>query len=212
MINKELEQYLEGLIPGRNELLTDMENYAKSHGVPIMELGAMEAMLQILRIQQPKKILEIGTAIGYSALRMAYTLPKSLIVTVEKDREKWNMAREYLEKSGKSAQIRLLFGDALELTEEIKMFAPYDFIFLDAAKSQYRKFFELYSRYLGKNGIVFTDNVLFKGLVCREDIENRNIRALARKIRCFNEWLAGLKEFDTVFLPVGDGVAISRKR
>ncbi|MFS8630106.1 MAG: hypothetical protein LOD92_02860 [Bacillales bacterium] len=122
------------------------------------------------------------------------------------------MAREYLEKSGKSAQIRLLFGDALELTEEIKMFAPYDFIFLDAAKSQYRKFFELYSRYLGKNGIVFTDNVLFKGLVCREDIENRNIRALARKIRCFNEWLAGLKEFDTVFLPVGDGVAISRKR
>lgn len=212
MINKELEQYLEGLIPGRNELLTDMENYAKSHGVPIMELGAMEAMLQILRIQQPKKILEIGTAIGYSALRMAYTLPKSLIVTVEKDREKWNMAREYLEKSGKSAQIRLLFGDALELTEEIKMFAPYDFIFLDAAKSQYRKFFELYSRYLGKNGIVFTDNVLFKGLVCREDIENRNIRALARKIRGFNEWLAGLKEFDTVFLPVGDGVAISRKR
>lgn len=212
MINKELEQYLEGLIPGRNELLTDMENYAKSHGVPIMELGAMEAMLQILRIQQPKKILEIGTAIGYSALRMAYTLPESLIVTVERDKKRLDVAREYLEKSGKSSQIRLLFGDALELRDEIKMFAPYDFIFIDAAKSQYRKFFETYLPFLGENGIVFTDNVLFKGLVCREDIENRNIRALARKVRDFNKWLAGLKEFDTVFLPVGDGVAISRKR
>src|SRR5690606_34398844 len=151
MINKELEHYLEGLIPGRNELLTDMESYAKSHGVPIMELGAMEAMLQILRIQQPKKILEIGTAIGYSALRMAYTLPESLIVTVERDKKRLDVAREYLEKSGKSSQIRLLFGDALELRDEIKMFAPYDFIFIDAAKSQYRKFFETYLPFLGEN-------------------------------------------------------------
>lgn len=196
----------------RDELLFEMETYAKQNAVPIMELAAIETMLQILRIHQPKKLLEIGTAIGYSALRMAYTLPDSFIVTAEKDPERLKLAWEFLSRSGRAGQIQLLYGDALELREEIEKHAPYDFIFIDAAKGQYRKFFEMYSPYLAENGIVLTDNVLFRGLVCEKDIQNRNKRGLVRKINDFNKWLMEHEGFDTVILPVGDGVAISRKR
>src|SRR5690606_17683221 len=150
--------------------------------VPIMELAAIETMLQILRIHQPKKLLEIGTAIGYSALRMAYTLPDSFIVTAEKDPERLKLAWEVLSRSGRAGQIQLLYGDALELREEIDKHAPYDFIFTDAAKGQDRKFFEMYSAYLADNGIVLTENVVFRGLVCEKDIQNRNKRGLVRKI------------------------------
>ncbi len=212
MLNEKLQSYLEELIPMRDELLFEMETYAKQNAVPIMELAAIETMLQILRIHQPKKLLEIGTAIGYSALRMAYTLPDSFIVTAEKDPERLKLAWEFLSRSGRAGQIQLLYGDALELREEIEKHAPYDFIFIDAAKGQYRKFFEMYSPYLAENGIVLTDNVLFRGLVCEKDIQNRNKRGLVRKINDFNKWLMEHEGFDTVILPVGDGVAISRKR
>lgn len=212
MLNEKLQSYLEELIPMRDELLFEMETYAKQNAVPIMELAAIETMLQILRIHQPKKLLEIGTAIGYSALRMAYTLPDSFIVTAEKDPERLKLAWEFLSRSGRAGQIQLLYGDALELREEIEKHAPYDFIFIDAAKGQYRKFFEMYSPYLAENGIVLTDNVLFRGLVCEKDIQNRNKRGLVRKINDFNKWLMEHEGFDTVILPVGDGVAVSRKR
>lgn len=212
MLNEKLQSYLEELIPMRDELLFEMETYAKQNAVPIMELAAIETTLQILRIHQPKKLLEIGTAIGYSALRMAYTLPDSFIVTAEKDPERLKLAWEFLSRSGRAGQIQLLYGDALELREEIEKHAPYDFIFIDAAKGQYRKFFEMYSPYLAENGIVLTDNVLFRGLVCEKDIQNRNKRGLVRKINDFNKWLMEHEGFDTVILPVGDGVAISRKR
>lgn len=211
-MDNKLQNYLDELIPERDELLLDMEKYAAENGVPIMELSGIEAMLQILRIQQPKTLLEIGTAIGYSALRMAYALPQSLIVTVERDEERLRLAEAFIEKSGKAGQIQLIHGDALGAEGDIQRFAPFDTIFIDAAKGQYKKFFELYSPYLGNNGIIITDNVLFKGLVFKEQINSRNIRSLVRKINDFNHWLMEHPGFDTVILPVGDGVAISRKR
>lgn len=212
MLDDKLQKYLGGLIPERDKLLLDMEKYAAENGVPIMELSGIESMLQVLRIQQPKTLLEIGTAIGYSALRMAYTLPESLIVTVERDEDRLSLAKEFIKKSGKAEQIQLIYGDALEAEGEVKRFASFDTIFIDAAKGQYKKFFEMYSPYLGNNGIIITDNVLFKGLVFEEEIKSRNTRSLVRKINDFNHWLMENPSFDTVILPIGDGVAISRKR
>lgn len=189
-----------------------MEKFAHENNVPIMELSGIEAMLQILRLQQPKKILEVGTAIGYSALRMAYALPQTSIVTIERDEERFALAKEYIHKAGKMNQIHLVKGDALEVVDVIKDFAPFDCVFIDAAKGQYKRFFELYSTLLAVNGVVITDNVLFKGLVCETEIENRRIRSLVNKINDFNQWLMKHPDFDTAILPVGDGVAISRKR
>ncbi|WP_066293117.1 O-methyltransferase [Bacillus sp. FJAT-29937] len=212
MKDDKLHAYIEGIIPARPKLLEDMEQYAKENGVPIMELAGIEALLQLLRIQKPKSILEVGTAIGYSALRMAYTLPTCEIVTVERDAERYFLAEKYIQEAGKEAQIRIIKGDALEVESMIKEQGPFDAIFIDAAKGQYRKFFEIYSPYLSKDGMIITDNVLFKGLVCEDEIENKRIRNLVKKISDFNIWLMNHPDYYTVILPVGDGVAITKMR
>ncbi|MFE8703267.1 O-methyltransferase [Cytobacillus sp. FJAT-54145] len=212
MLNEKLQSYLNDLTPERPELLSEMEKYANAHQVPIMELVGIEALLQLLRIQQPNTILEVGTAIGYSALRMAYVLPNTKIVTIERDAERYEVAEKFIERAQKEDQILIIKGDALEVEEEIKTHAPYDMVFIDAAKGQYQRFFEMYSKYLQPSGIIITDNVLFKGLVCEDHIENKRIRSLVGKIDAFNQWLMNHEDYSTVILPVGDGVAISKKR
>lgn len=212
MLNDKLQRYLEEMVPERNDLLMEMESYAKEHKVPIMEIEGIEAMLQILRIKQPKTILEVGTAIGYSALRMVYECPQSRIVTLERDAERYEQAEMFIAKSGKADQILLIKGDALEKELEVKEHGLYDVIFIDAAKGQYKRFFELYSKYLNNEGLIITDNVLFKGLVYEEEIDNKRIRNMVRKINDFNQWLMTHEEYHTVILPIGDGVAISRKK
>jgi predicted O-methyltransferase YrrM len=106
----------------------------------------------------------------------------------------------------------LIKGDALEIEDQVKKHAPFDAIFIDAAKGQYKRFFEIYANYLSEDGIIITDNVLFKGLVSEPNIENKRIRSLVKKINEFNTWLMSHPHYYTVILPVGDGVAISKKR
>jgi predicted O-methyltransferase YrrM len=210
--NKQILDYIEQLIPERNEQLREIEEYARQNEVPIMELVGIEALLQLLRIQQPKKILEVGTAIGYSALRMAEVLPFSQIVTIERDEHRYLVAKENVKKLKKESQIILLQGDALKLDSAVEHYGPFDAIFIDAAKGQYQKFFNLYSQFLSADGIVYTDNILFHGLVAEREIESRNLRQLVRKIRNYNQWLMENQEYHTAILPVGDGIAISKKR
>jgi predicted O-methyltransferase YrrM len=212
LINEELQTYIENKIHPRTELLQEMEKYAKDEKVPIMELIGIEALLQILRLQNPGTILEVGAAIGYSALRISLALPKARIVTIERDEDRAKLAENYIQRAGKSNDILLIKGDALEVEEIIKAYGPFDAIFIDAAKGQYQRFFEIYSKFLNENGIIITDNILFKGLVSQENIENKRIRNLVKKIDQFNNWLMSHPDFDTAILPVGDGVAISKKR
>ncbi|MGN7399754.1 O-methyltransferase [Cytobacillus praedii] len=212
MENEKLHAYIEEIIPARPELFQRMEAYAKENGVPIMELVGIEAMIQLLRIQQPKNILEVGTAIGYSALRMAEALPNCKIVTIERDAERYELAEQFISEAGKEGQILIIKGDALEAEPLIKEYGPFQAIFIDAAKGQYQRFFEMYSQYLDDFGVIITDNVLFKGLVCEPEIENKRTRNLAKKIDSFNKWLMNHPDFYTTILPVGDGVAISKKR
>ncbi|WP_251028668.1 O-methyltransferase [Bacillus sp. ISL-18] len=210
--NEKLQAYIDGLFADRNDLFSEMENYANEHHVPIMELAGIETMLQLLRIHRSKRILEVGTAIGYSALRMAAALPEAEIVTIERDIERIQTAKEFIERSGKAEQIILIEGDALEVEEVVRKHGPFDAIFIDAAKGQYKKFFELYAKYLTAEGMVVTDNVLFKGLVAEAEIESKRTRNLVKKIAEFNQWLMNHSEYDSVILPVGDGIAISKKK
>ncbi|MEH7442271.1 O-methyltransferase [Bacillus sp. JJ1122] len=213
MLNEKLQDYIDSLILPRQGLLAEMEEYAETNGVPIMEPAGIETMLQLLRLQQPEVILEVGTAIGYSALRMAFALPGTKIVTLERDEERFNLAVDYIKRSGLQGQIVQVKGDALELEQEVSEHAPFDAIFIDAAKGQYRKFFEIYSRSLKPGGLIITDNVLFKGHVYDEQvIESKRIRSLVKKIDEFNRWLSSHPEYDTIILPIGDGVAVSKKR
>jgi predicted O-methyltransferase YrrM len=212
MMNEKVINYIESITRKRSPLLKEMEHFAEENNVPIMELVGIEALLGILSIQQPSRILEIGTAIGYSALRMAEALPGTEITTIERDEERFGAAKDYLTRSEHGSRIHALFGDALELQEEVKKHGPYDAIFIDAAKGQYQKFFDLYSTMLTKDGVVYSDNVLFKGLVAEEEVEQKRIRNMVKKLKKYNEWLMNHEEYETSILPVGDGIAISRKR
>src|SRR3954454_22809582 len=120
LLNEKLHSYIEGLISERNPLLTEMENYASVHNVPIMELSGIETMLQLFRINDSHKILEVGTAIGYSALRMADALPNAHIVTIERDVERIQLAEQFIGRSQHRNQITLIKGDALEVEDAVK--------------------------------------------------------------------------------------------
>ena len=139
MLSEKLHTYIESLIPGREPLFMEMENYAREHHVPIMELSGIETMLQVLRIQNPQKILEVGTAIGYSALRMASAVPTVSVVTIERDADRFQIAEEFIERSGKLKQITMIKGDALEVEDRVGELGPYDAVFIDAAKGTISK-------------------------------------------------------------------------
>ncbi|WP_100331657.1 O-methyltransferase [Bacillus xiapuensis] len=211
-MDDKIHHYIESLIHKRTELLHEMEAYAREHRVPIMEAVGIEALLQLLRIQKPKKILEIGTAIGYSALRMSEALPEAEIITIERDAERYKKALDFIQRSNAGSRIRVFYGDALEQVDKVGKAGPYDAIFIDAAKGQYTKFFESYSAFLTANGTVYTDNVLFKGYVADELIQTKRTRNLVKKIKKYNEWLMSHPSYHTAILPVGDGLAVSLKK
>ncbi|MCA1318833.1 O-methyltransferase [Bacillus tianshenii] len=214
MNHDKIISYLDSLILPRDEVITKMEKLAVKENVPIMDLVGMETLLQLLRLSGPKRILEIGAAIGYSSIRMATALPDAKVVTIERDEVRFKQAVEHIKEAGCTEQIQLVFGDALEVFGEIEKEGQYDFIFIDAAKGQYEKFFTMYEPLLAENGVIITDNVLFKGLVAEmhETIEPKRIRNLVKKIDHFNHWLMNHPDYVTSILPVGDGIAISKRR
>lgn len=212
MIDESVRNYLHSLIGDRPSIFYEMEQYAEEEHVPIMESTGIEVMLQMMKIQKPKRILEIGTAIGYSALRMAEALPDSQIVTIEIDESKIEKAQHYIQQAGAEKRISIIHGNALDVLETVSSFAPFDAIFIDAAKGQYKKFFEMYSKFLPASGCIYVDNVLFRGLVADPTArDNKRLAKIAEKLAGFNQWLMSHNEFETVIIPVGDGLAVSRK-
>ncbi len=205
-----MNQYIEKIIPTRSEQVLKMEQYAKEHNVPIMDLTGMETLLSYVRLKKPKRILEVGTAIGYSAIRMALACENAEIISIERDEERYNIAKDNVRSFHLESRITLLFGDANELQSQVENYAPYDFIFIDAAKGQYQNFFDHYSSMLSPDGIIVTDNVLFRGYVADESgLESRRLRSLVKKIRSFNEYMMQHPDYQSSILPVGDGMMVS---
>jgi predicted O-methyltransferase YrrM len=214
MLNEDVLTYIENLIPDRPQYIKQMEDFAVEHDVPIMEKTGIEVLLLLLSMQKPKKILEIGTAIGYSAIRMALKVPTTEIMTVELDDVRYHQANENIIQMGLQSRIHTLHGDALELSEEIRENGPYDAIFIDATKAKYSKFFALYEPMLTENGIIYTDNVLFKGTVARDrsELKTRRQRTLVRKLDEYNHFLTTLTNYETTIIPVGDGIAVTKRK
>ncbi|MCM2676569.1 O-methyltransferase [Alkalicoccobacillus plakortidis] len=212
MFDQETLDYLVALTPKRSKLVEEMEADAKEHDVPIMDLVGMESLLQLLQLRAPKRILEIGTAIGYSAIRMAEVLPDTEIVTIERDPERAEKAKFYIEQAGLSNRIHLIEGDALNVVEILEKMPLFHVLFIDAAKGQYQRFFDLYTPLIALGGIVFSDNVLFRGLVAKQDVESKRLSKLAGKINTYNQYLMEHPNFHTRILPIGDGLAVSFKK
>ncbi len=206
------DAYTQSFIQPRSALLMEMEQFAKENYVPIMQLPAIEILLQLLRIQNPKTILEIGSAICYSAIRMAETLPQAKIVTIERDDTRIEQAKQFLSRSTVKENIVLLEGDALEVDVESN-YPSFDAVFIDAAKGQYKKFFEKYSPLVKKGGILYIDNMYMHGL-SNLDIKEvpKRKRTMIRNLHQFAEWIIENPDYQSSFFPVGDGLLICIKR
>lgn len=208
-----IKKYLLEMTPERKDWMHSLENYASEHRVPIMESDGINFLTQLVRIHQPKTILEIGTAIGYSALRMHEAHPTSMITTLEKNEDMYQIALKNISNHGKQQQIEVIHGDGLDLISQLivkkKMF---DFVFIDAAKGQYQRFFTAVQPLIRAKGIIVCDNILFKGYVADENkTVSPRLRKLAKKIHHFNAWLLEQTSYHTSIIPIGDGVSISVK-
>ncbi|MFQ3542684.1 O-methyltransferase [Halobacillus rhizosphaerae] len=203
------KNYLESLVSKSAPDVHQMEKYAEENGVPIMEPLGIHFLMQMVRIKQPKRILEVGTAIGYSALRMLEAYPDCHIVSIERDEVRYKEALENVKKFGDEGKIQIILGDALEVQQQVKKEGPYDLLFIDAAKGKYEEFFKLYSPLVTENGLIISDNVLFKGYVAAPDQASARMAKLAGKIRNFNQKLMEHPDFSTTIVPIGDGVALT---
>lgn len=185
-----------------------MEQYAKEHHVPIMLPDGIAFLLNYIKENNCKQILEIGTAIGYSAIRMCSVSSDVHVTTIERDEERYQLAIQNIKKCSLENRIDVILQDALE----VDLKGQYDLIFIDAAKSQYIKFFEKFEKNLKKGGIIVSDNLNFHGLThTKEPIESRNVRGLVRKLNLYIDYLKENNNFDTKFYNIGDGISISIK-
>lgn len=195
-----------------HSFILELEQYANDFSVPIVTKEGLELIKLLVKMNKCKNILEIGTAIGYCSINLALLDKDIHIDTIERKDEMFNKANENIKKINLQQQITTFKADALEFDVKLLNNRKYDLIFIDAAKAQYQKFFEKYSLLLNNNGIIVSDNLLFHGLVEKEEIDGKDLRALIRKIKNYNSWLFTNENFDTTFLRIGDGMAISLKK
>ncbi|MDO5003037.1 MAG: O-methyltransferase [bacterium] len=184
-----------------------IKEYAKLENVPIMQDDGIEFLTTFIIKNQVKTVLEIGTAIGYSAIKMALSSPNLKIVSIERDEKRYLEAVKNIKKMQLEDRITLIFKDALDVKLEDK----FDLIFIDAAKSQSIHFFEQFERNLNDRGYIVTDNLNFHGYVFKkeEEIKSKNLRALVRKIKDYHKYLEENKKFKTEFYDIGDGISVS---
>lgn len=208
IIGERLTCYIDSLDRGNTPFLDEIEKYALAHQIPVVRKSMQSLLKFLLAARNPERILEIGTAIGFSALLMCeYGPENSRITTIEKDGNRIALARENFRRAGKEAKITLLEGDAAEILQNLE--GPYPMIFMDAAKGQYIHFLPDILRLMGPGSLLVSDNVLQDGDVIQSRFavtrRNRTIHARMR------EYLYELKhrpQLETVVLPVGDGAAL----
>lgn len=189
-----------------DNVLEKIEKYAKRENIPIMEKSGIEFLINYIKENNIKNILEIGSAIGYSAIKMAVISKEIKITTIERDKNRYDLALKNISDFNLNDQITIINDDAFN----VELNDKFDLIFIDAAKSQSIKFFEKFKINLKSKGTIITDNIYFHGLTYNENIKSRNLRQLTRKIREYVEFLNNNNEFETEIIMIGDGIAISR--
>ncbi|MBD7906896.1 O-methyltransferase [Sporosarcina gallistercoris] len=193
-------------------LVKEMEKYAEEQFVPIMDRIGIETFIGLLSIQNPATLLEIGSAIGYSAIRLAQANPELHIATIERDEERHAKAVHYIERAKLNERISLFKDDALTFDTTLLPYDCFDACFIDAAKGQYKRFFDKYEPLVKTGGIIYCDNMFMHGLVFLEDQDiPRRSRTMIRNLKAFTEWIMENPAYETSLLPVGDGILIARK-
>ena len=190
-------------------MFDELEEYAKCNNIPIMLKDGIEYMCNYIKENNIKNILEIGSAIGYSAIRMAMVDDDIFVTTIEKDVNRYNIAVSNIKKYNLENRIKILNEDALESVIDGK----FDLIFIDASKGNNINFFNRYKVNLNDNGVIITDNLSFHGLVENESkIITKNQKGIVKKIKNYLGFLESNEEFDTIYIPIGDRISISKKK
>ena len=192
------------------EKILEMEEYANEHNVQIIEKDSIAFIMKFIKANNVKTVLEIGTAIGYSAILMAQATEEVVVTTIERDETRYMEALKNIKKCNLEDRITVHYQDALEMNLSG---VSYDMIFIDAAKGQYTKFFEKYKYFLNPGGVIISDNLKFHGHVGnRGSIASKNLRQLVGKIEDYIDFLKNNEEFETKFYDVGDGLSVSIRK
>ena len=207
------QDYLDSLIPDRGEFLTELrrksaleESYA-----PIVQKSTEQLIVTLLKLIKPKRVLEVGTAVGYSAILMADNLPgDSTIVTIERYKKHADIAVDNIFASGYEKKIKVIEGEAAEVLHWLD--GSFDFIFLDAAKGQYIEFLPDILRLLKSGGVLLSDNILYHGMIEDEDKVERRKITIVKRLHMYLEEIMSNEQLTTSIIPIGDGVALSVKK
>ncbi|MDO5041714.1 MAG: O-methyltransferase [Peptoniphilus sp.] len=205
-----IEDYIRNLIVCDDEKLAEMRSFADKNFIPIVEMESEEFIKFLMVTLNPEKILELGTAIGYSAIVMAKSSKNiKLLRTIEIRENMAAIAKKNVEAYGLDNIIEIINGDAYEYlkTEEEK----FDFIFIDAAKGQYEKYFDICIELLDKNGVILCDNVLFRGMIANQSLVKRRKITIVKRLRKFLKRIKSDKNYISSIVPIGDGMILIRR-
>ncbi len=209
ILNTSQEKYLNSFISTKDTLLKNIEDFAEKNRIPILVPSSANLLEQFIIMTKPKRVLEIGTAIGYSSIRIARLLGKqSILHTIEKSSDNILLAKENIAKASLQNKIKLIEGDALRIMPQMKK--KYDFIFLDADKEDYKRLFDYSMLLLKKDGIIFIDNLLWHGYVAAKNVPQK-YKNSTKHIKDFNRIFMMQPSLRSIILPVGDGVGIGVK-
>lgn len=191
----------------------DLEKSAINRNIPVMQLEGLEFMINTFKDNNCHRCLEIGSAIGYSAMMLVSNIDNFKVETIELNEERYLEALKNINDNNLSEQIIIHHHDALSFDLDLLKLKKYDCLFIDAAKAQYQKFFEKYMPLIAQNGICIVDNLDFHGMIFDIDnIKNRNTKQLVKKIKRFKEWIFDNNEYDVTYYHVGDGICVIRKK
>ena len=199
-------RYIRRTLKPKTGILRELEIYAENNDVPISQPETIRLIELLVKISGAERILEIGTAIGYSALCMVNAGALS-VDTVEIDEATAKIAVENIEKAGFSDRINVHIGDAKDVIKTLD--TKYDMIFIDAAKGQYNVFFDESMRLLKKGGILVSDNILYKGMTATDELVLHRKITIVKRLRAYVDMLCNHPQLETDIIPIGDGVALS---
>lgn len=193
-----------------HQFFEELRNYAEINNVPIIKRDSLILINAILKIMNAKRMLEIGTAIAYSSLAFANNKSDLVIDTIERNPVMYQEAVKNIQKLNKEKQINIIFEDALLVDTD--QLSKYDVIFIDAAKAQYQKFFDKFAPLLNEKGVILTDNIIFHGCIEHQENLSKNVKSMVKKIDLYNHYLSSINDFETYYLEIGDGLAVTMRK
>jgi len=205
-----INDYIRKTIRKSSGILSELEEFAGKNHIPIVQPEVARLITVLGRIQKPERILEVGTAIGYSAILLSEIIrPGGKIDTIDRYELMLEYAKENIKKAGKEHIINVISGEALDVLKCLDK--KYDMIFLDAAKGQYMEFLPECLRMLNPGGLIISDNILYKGMVANDDLVVRRKKTIVKRMRTYLYYICNNEQLDTCIIPIGDGVAVSYK-